>query len=581
MINKRKKESMEHKKWRWRYEIEDCGGWQYLLGSDFSAHILCLTQGYSLIPFLLSNIYRKVTHVNIDGKTPEELESIRDELGYDNLEFCVFNENKGIMDIPDNTYGGIVIHNPDKLHMISVMQKKLNGEERIIIAYKEIYRILKSSGFVYYARANRFGYNRIRHNLVKMITEIYNSVIRVKLPPSSRKIMSINNSIGLVGVKEYPLIFDHGRLTEVIPKSGYQSLKNVGTRGERLRELLMNKWMAKYIAPACAIIAYKEVEGQCQIEKLRDEIAARYHKDDEKNKKLKLIKYMVLSAGKIVLLFGFGEKEAKTVVLISNSELAKERRDKEYILLNNLQKIREQLPFKVPEYLDKFQWKEKTCYIQKALPGVTMDVVWPHLDKVTEEAVNNLIKFNKITLRPMRRSEYDSAKALDNMYKSAIIRMPDLKDGLLVLYKKIISEINEDKLSTVFLHGDYKIENIMINNKTNKIEGVIDWELSEEHGFPWIDMIYLLLYNHIIMKKQDFPTVFLSYLKQGLVEKKEQELRDKYFNCLSMDIDTEPLLTSIFFLHHLAYREDFDLDHEQTYKIIYEILGMLSEHLSN
>ena len=42
------------------------------------------------------------------------------------------------------------------------------------------------------------------------------------------------------------------------------------------------------------------------------------------------------------------------------------------------------------------------------------------------------------------------------------------------------------------MHGDTKIENFMIEPKTNKVIGVIDMELAEFPGIPLIDLFFLI-----------------------------------------------------------------------------------------
>ena len=567
MTLKHEATSLEYRKWKWRYEIEDNGGWQYLLDGNLRAHILCLTRGRSLVAFVLSGIYEKVTHVDIDNIVPEELVTIRDELGYNNLEFVSLNKDIGLRDYSDAVYDGIVLHSPNSLYVPN------------IVATGELSRVLKPGGFIYIALANKFGYCKNHQYRICLFTEIVKVLFRIGFPFLKRRIESVVRRMELTGLTDHPLIMNGNRLEEVVPPTGYHSYKNKCTTSEKLRAFLLNRWSSKFIAPACAYVGYKDVEGQSLIDNLCDEIVTRYYNDDTGSRKFQLIKYMTLSAGKIVLLCGWDSKIAEVAVFVSQSELANRRREKEYILLEQLHEIEDKLPFAIPKYLGKFRWKGHSCFVQQAMPGITMDVAWRHMDRVTEEAVKKLIIFNKITMCAANEGEFDPLKRLDEYQRNAVDRMPALEQRLTKLCSKIRAGINGNDICSVCLHGDYKIENILVNEKSYKMLGVIDWELSEEYGFPWLDMIYLILYNRTITERSDLLSVFIDYLAHEKCEEIEKALIESYYDSLPISNKMEPLLTGLFFIHHLSCRQEYDLENEKKRRKVDKIIGLLEDRL--
>ena len=104
-----------------------------------------------------------------------------------------------------------------------------------------------------------------------------------------------------------------------------------------------------------------------------------------------------------------------------------------------------------------------------------------------------------------------------------------------------------------FMHGDTKIENFMIEPKTNKVIGVIDMELAEFPGIPLIDLFFLITYNYHIVEHESFIEAFTRIVRNNLSSIYKTAI-ENYCVKLGINQSQMKMCFILFFLHHFAKR---------------------------
>lgn len=108
----------------------------------------------------------------------------------------------------------------------------------------------------------------------------------------------------------------------------------------------------------------------------------------------------------------------------------------------------------------------------------------------------------------------------------------------------------------VFNHGDYKLENILVQNGDCSIIGVIDWDLSVENGMPFIDLIHLLAYEKCDKGSQSIDEIIMKKWVPGkqCLEKDDRILVDQYLSALKIPNDLFKPLVGYYWLDNVAKR---------------------------
>ena len=150
-------------------------------------------------------------------------------------------------------------------------------------------------------------------------------------------------------------------------------------------------------------------------------------------------------------------------------------------------------------------------------------------------------------------------KQIATHFQQAIDRYPTFTaefQNLLALTKSRTAGI---AWHTVWQHGDYKLENVILNPRTKTVVGVIDWELSSKQGLPFIDLLYLIAYNRSIRQSMRISDVYRAAILSWNFNPEEQGLLYEYQKNIGIDA-TDPLLwATLYWVHDIGVRYTFNL----------------------
>ena len=268
----------------------------------------------------------------------------------------------------------------------------------------------------------------------------------------------------------------------------------------------------------------------------------------------KIIK-IYYKSGKIILsLTSRSEYQPEYIVVIALNSASILQRDNEKNVINYLQN-NPQLSSYVSDYYIDAKFGDSKIYLMTELSGVTVDIDNNNLMIMTERAAEVLNVFTKSTI------VVDRNDCLCNLLLSYIAilkkRLPGyLRDILLI--EGYIKKSNIQSMPSVFMHGDMKLENFVLDN-SNSVVGIIDWELSDLNGLPLIDLLYLIIYNHQIEYSLEFEDVFMGVF-EGDIHSYETGMMNEYCNLLLINDELKELLIMVFFVHHFSFRFFIGID---------------------
>jgi hypothetical protein len=239
----------------------------------------------------------------------------------------------------------------------------------------------------------------------------------------------------------------------------------------------------------------------------------------------------------------------------------------------------------VPKYVKRGKYNGQIYFSESRLPGVTIDEPVPELDILMQRAAGFITKFHEETYKRFIIDENWYRRLFKRDFKRLSFHFSDKYREKLnhierVLYKAVINK----EFRSVWLHGDYKIENILFDAKTHDIKGVIDWDLSRENGLPLIDILYLLFYKESLLTGKSVLKIFEDRFMHIKFRHDEQKILKRYLNQTGIsEAFIIPLLV-MFFINHISQRYRSNLintDEPWLEKEVYPVINKVSVKLKN
>jgi aminoglycoside phosphotransferase (APT) family kinase protein len=244
-------------------------------------------------------------------------------------------------------------------------------------------------------------------------------------------------------------------------------------------------------------------------------------------------------------------------VIVTGEAVAIRRREAEETSLTGLAAtLPAGLATLVPQWLGRFDVEGAQAFVQSTRPGVTCDVDVPFLSTVTRAAAACLADLHRHTRdrsQPLR-----PATLMSSLCIAASERIPGLSGSLSGLREAIEESAAKLDFPLVWMHGDFKIENVMYDPGSGALTGVIDWELSMPAGLPLLDLLYLCTFNRMIRGQSRLDAFRALSLGEGL-EEEEREMISDYLNRLGIH-DAQRLPLGIAFVcHDIGCRIQWDV----------------------
>jgi len=530
-----------------RWDSVDSGGWQYLVGALPAARILCYDVGAGAVALLLAGLCHEVVVLQPNSDRRSEIRKQAELLGLRNLRIHSPDELFGGDGSALGIFDGFVLHDPQALVLCR------DNADALTVLLEAVQRTLQAGAFVYLGVRHRYGYDRFlkrrRAQHAGPVSNLWSGAVLERRVRSS----------GFRNIQTTPILLDRGRVSEIIPSQGYTSVKNRFLLTEHIKELVLGHLGSGYFAPFYALVAYRKEPGQSFLEQLIGYLRCQALNGVMCPEQLSLKRYFVLNGGKVILSLGTTDQRQRKiiVVLVHDGESAR-RRELEGVVLNTLAQLPAALSTRIPKLLHSMIFLGVHCFVLSELPGVTVDAPTPRLKRITRYAVQFLIELHKATPEQYHITSASYPALIGDLFSVAREKYPALVSALSSLEMRLRQAVLGREITCVRFHGDYKIENVMVNSATDEVTGVIDWELSRTPGLPLLDMIYLLVYNRMI-HGSNWLNAFQEIALQARRDQQEQAVWAEYLKSIPVAPDLVPALYVLFVVHHIGCRLYIDL----------------------
>lgn len=524
---------------RLRWQTFGASGWQFLLPAPPHARLICYDTLDGAGMGVAATIADEVLVVHHDRERLARLEATAAAAQLRNFRFALTSDAGAR---PGGTFDGALVHDP----AAGVLRRGHGDAPGLGPLCSALAPALRPDGFLYLGLRSRFGYTRLRGG----------SAGEPRLASVASAARALH-AAGLRAQARYPFLTEGGRLVELVPPGGYRSAKNPFLRAERLRELVLRGWGARHLAPAYGLLGFRGAARQSWLEHV---LADPWLQSLAPGAAVR--RCLVLNNAKLVLSLGQpGDAHGSLVLVTTPDRRAAEKRRAEARWLVRLAELPGGFASAVPRFHGERQLAGLTVFALAELPGITVDAETPLLPRLTTAAAEWLAGFHRATARPTEMTADAVRRLLGYAFEPARERYPPFAADLGAIEDAVAARLAGRTLPLVFMHGDYKLENVMFDEASCALRAVIDWELAQEPGPPLLDLLYLLAYNRVVRHEAGSLASVEALATQEWTAEETRRI-DCYHEALEGCRAVQQALCALFAVHHVGLRVRYDLAHE-------------------
>ncbi len=326
---------------------------------------------------------------------------------------------------------------------------------------------------------------------------------------------------------------ERGAIADVLPAQGYRPTRNAWSRAERAKSLLLSRHTAGLFAAAFGLVAHR---GTWQPNILSAFGAREFDT-------------CFVNPGKSFVRFG----DAMFVVPADAAVVARRRR--EVRALDALTRSGLALARLVPRVAREIDLAGRPAFEYEAIAGATIDTPTDDFAALIGRACELLVAFNRESCHRITVSDAEFDLLVGAALDSAARWYPAHAATFERLRARFRGLLHGCEIPVVWLHGDYKLENLIIAEHDRSVRAVIDWELGVPVGLPLCDLFYLLIYQRITTG--DAADV-LECVQQPLFDDQwsatEKEMLANYVESLRLPAGLQPIAAAVFVIHHVGLR---------------------------
>ena len=528
---------------RSQLRADDNAGWVLLLPAPQpGAPMLCLELGDSRFAEGAAFWHDEVTALNLSARME-----------------AVFNAGSLIAERPCSWRPGEVL--PYRDGAFSIVICRLAGgaaaREAMPQVLPELARVLNASGCLYVDVDNPGSYQAAGNGVSKRAG--------LRRGPLSRLLARA----GFTHQSHHAQIFEHGRLTEVIPAQGYRATRNAWRSREMLKEWLLGRITHRWFAPVHAVRASRSPLSNPAFETLPALVGEGQG-----------FRQFLVNPGKCFVAARNSTAAVPLITVVPTRADTLTRRRIELAALARLRAAGLSVVKLLPRVAREVPHGRHALFEYEAFAGTTLDLPEPHFDASLQRAFRTLCDFNRDSLarRALRADEMQAL--IWQPIEVAGTRYPAARAAAARLAKALQDSLADAIVPVVWQHGDFKLENLVFGNQDREVRAIIDWELSAPTGLALVDLLYLVAYAEITRgAHEDVLPVVQACMLPGRWSGCGAALLDVYIQEFPEVTPFKDACIGLFLLHHVANRFTYDARELNNHNLIAELMLNIAARL--
>lgn len=443
----------------------------------------------------------------------------------------------------EGVFDAVVMHNIFAFFPDWTIEKKGKKKKIVSNLVKEAKRVLNESGMFFLSTENKYSFRRF-------LQDSENLRQRYSLP----QIKKLINDCGFKQYHIYPLSENINKITQVLGFGDIVSQGNV-TFKQLVKTKIFSSKIFQYLSPAVGVTASKTKNKKSFIEKLLSDIKNNENLKVGKNGEISIKQYLVLNEKVIITVLAKNQKETLAVVKLPLNDMALSHCWHEKTILTELERQSNPISSKVPRFLFHGTLQDQPYFVTSACSGFSLDLAIPEMGRLIANATEELIALHKSTCSERVVDEVLFEEMFGNDCALVADVLPEASKEEFNTIEQYIRETTIGvKLSTVWGHGDFYHENLLVDPKTFKIQAIIDWEHSRKMDLPLLDLLYLILKKQMLFQDEDFSKTFIKKMLPLRFDDAEKKLFEKYVLAFRVGDRIVFALSIMLWVRHLVER---------------------------
>lgn len=558
--------------------MSDYIGWRFIIEPKKMGRLLCLDTDFGSTALVFSKMCHQLSIIHFDPNSLRVIKQRLDGESISNVDYSQILLDNISFPFPDEYFDGFILNNLNQIYNFQVTSSVPNAFSSLQTLFTEVYRILKKDSFSYINLRNKYGYTNLARIFLKK--EISNKHKYFNKLFSSRMCKQAIKNAGFDQTTVYRLLTDNDTVNEIILESNYKSTKNSSLFKEKVKQHLLSDPWGTFFAPSLGILCFKGKRLPNYLDELVDDLTRKNILIGQN--KFAVKRYYILP-GKVILSVGYTSKlYGEKIVVLPLNLTTLERRRHEARILEALHHKNLHISSLIPKFYLEGNLYRQVYLVQEEMPGVSIDAPVPLLNEITWRAVQVLIDFHVDTANETTLGDDLFYKLFSKPLHRIIDKLGPCATTLINSIENILREqLWEKRIKTVWLHGDFKIENVLINSKSLEVCGIIDWDLSQEEGFPLLDLLYLITYNRVIREKKAVEDIFLDTIIQKNFSEFEKHIFEAYIHLVGLEPNFIDILITMFWVYHIAYRIKIDSWPDKSVEKILYVLSIVEKKIES
>ncbi len=571
---------------------EGRAAWKFLLDIAPGKRVLDCGAGSGILSIALARSFQEVVSFDLTGEQLQLVKMRAAANGVNNIS-CVRGGDTPYLPFPENHFDAVMLNG-----VLEWLPESRQGNPRTIqLAFlKEVERILKPGGECIIGIENRYSYENFLGKTEGQSALAYSSLMPRKVANlyslkkngkpyrtytySLRGYKKLFKTAGLKPAKYFSPYPSFRRFSQMLSLSHHGKVNSRffgGNPNSKRTRLMNSSQFLKLFTPSFFILANKQKSTESFLDRLLPKVSR------ELNERLSLQggswgihSFLVASGNKVLLMIEYDgdgkESHAKKMVInIPMNPYANERLRENAAILDNLHnsgKIPAEMLKQIPRNVLSGEMDGEYYYVEEMLDGVPGEgLPIPRKDqkKLIRAAFDGLVALHQAdcsnTTIDDQLFEEHFARPLREVASFFGSREEQQKiDGLIgKLQKMLVGKA----LPMVWRHGDFSLKNLLFDTDKMTLSGMIDWDLSEQHSLPLIDVLQLLIRTKMTGERTSFKKTLMKYLYPANFSGFEAELIEEYLATFNIDSALIKPISIIYWISriqpHVGSFKDLDV----------------------
>ncbi len=337
----------------------------------------------------------------------------------------------------------------------------------------------------------------------------------------------IFKAIGFKHLNPFYFVFSNNKLSEIWPiydKNHPGDIDHVSLKRKIklwvLRSRLMRPFHLKYLFIASKHGNYVNI---------LDHFISTIETNIKTSTPLMLKKFYIPSTGSKIILYLLNGKHKELIARLSLY------RDGRLLKINSSAKkklSKMNISMKIPEEFHENSFYGYPYAVEEKISGFSIVSNMVNLDKIFKAAAKELYILKKETIfRPTVVDDSQTElinKRIEGFEKLFPLNYRPRIESIQLMATILVANFI---MPITYEHGDYKIENIIVDKNRDVINGIIDWDYFNEKGLPFFDLFRLISSFYQLRSGESSNNVFL---KKILVLEFDNHVRDEFERFLDL-----------------------------------------------